>query len=254
MLRLACETDLNAVADFCQDDLLGTRIVCYCLAYGFERDFLNVWIDEADGNVSTVIAKFYDSMTLITNSENADEIKEFITMTGYSSLETNADTCIGLGLEADSVKKAYIFDGNAVNNGAVDLSEEYYKSLYSLVSTNIPGSFADSKEAYLSFLSDFTFRKRRGLARCKGFIVDSKLVSSVITAAETPTAALLSAVASDKTVRGGGYGKKTVLSAVNELQLENKKVFVIALNKSAESFYEHIGFKPCGEIAIITEF
>lgn len=254
MLKLACEADLNAVTDFCQGDLLGTRIVCYCLAYGFERDFLNVWIDEADGNVTAVIAKFYDSMTLITDSENIDEIKEFVTMTGYGSLEASYDTCLRLGFTADTVKKAYVFDGEAESFGAEELSEEYYKPLYSLVSASIPGSFADSKEAYLSFLSDFTFRKRRGLARCKGIIEGSRLVSSVITAAETPSAALLSAVASDKSVRGGGYGKKTVLTAVNELQLENKKVFVIALNKSAESFYEHIGFKPYGEIAFITEF
>ena len=38
---------------------------------------------------------------------------------------------------------------------------------------------------------------------------------------------------------------------VNELQCENKKVFVIALNESAESFYEHLGFDFYGEIAFV---
>ena len=119
----------------------------------------------------------------------------------------------------------------------------YYKKLYNLVSENIPGSFSDNKESYLAFLSDFTYRKRRNLARSKGIILDGKLVSSVITSAEVPGNALISAVASDKSLRGSGLGKKTVLSMVSELESEGKNVYVIALNESAEGFYGHLGFK-----------
>ena len=251
MLKLATDSDLEAIISFCDNDLLGTRICCYCLAYGFERDFLNLWIDESEGSVSTVISKFYDSMIVKTSSESLDEIKEFILMMGYHSLETNYETCKRLMITPDTVKKAYVFSGIAENCAAVNLGEEHYKSLYNLVSKNIPDSFVDSKEAYLSFISDFTFRKHRGLARSKGFVEDSVLVSSVITSAETETSALLSAVASDISVRGKGYGKKTVLTMVNELQCENKKVFVIALNESAESFYVHLGFDFYGEIAFV---
>ena len=92
MLKLANEKDLESILRFCDGDLLGTRIGCYCLAYGFERDFLNIWIDGAGGKISTVIAKFYDSITLKT-SDNAEEIIEFIYMIGFSSLNMNADTC-----------------------------------------------------------------------------------------------------------------------------------------------------------------
>jgi hypothetical protein len=251
MLKLAESNDLKSIISFCEGILLGTRIGCYCLAYGFDRDFLNVWIDNCEGEINTVIAKFYDSMTVITSSDNVDEIKEFILMMGFNSLETDVKICNKLSFKADSVKKAYIFDGGAESFGAKDLGEEYYKALYDLVCENISGSFANSKEAYLSFVSDFTFRKSRSLARSKGFTVNDMLVSSVITSAETETCALLSAVASDISVRGKGYGKRTVLSMVDELLKENKMVFVIALNESAESFYEHLGFKFYGEIANI---
>ena len=253
MLKLATAEDLSAILRLCGGDLLGTRIVCRCLAYGFQRDFLTVWLSETDGETDTVIAKFYDNVTVVTISQHYDEIKDFISMIGYRSLEMYSQTCEKLGFNADAVKKAYVFSGEAENFGAEDLSEEYYKSLYSLVSKNIPGSFSDSNEAYLSFLSDFTFRKSRLLARSKGFIEGNKLVSSVITSAETHNSALLSAVATDGSVRGKGYGKKTVLSVTDELLSENKKVFVIALNESAESFYEHIGFDFYGKIAFINE-
>lgn len=251
MLKLASERDLEAIIEFCDGDLLGTRISCYCLAYGFERDFLKVWIDDSNGKISTVIAKFYDSLTLKGLSLHPDEISEFIAMIGYNSLDADEDICRYLGLKATDIKKAYKFTGETAENTAEEIGEEYYKSLYSLVSENISGSFKNTDEAYLAFLSDFTFRKRRNLARSKGIISDGRLVSCVITAAETEKSALLSAVASDKRVRGTGYGKKMILSVINELKNENKEVYVIALNKSAEGFYEHIGFEYYKDICHI---
>lgn len=248
MLKLASAQDLESILDFCNGSLLGTRIGCYGLAYGFDRDFLQIWFDE---NNNTVIAKFYDSMTLISEADNCEEIGNFIEMIGFRSVEMSDVICDKLGYTADTLKKSYIFKGEAQNFGTDEISEEYYKSLYALVSDNIPGSFDNSKEAYLSFLSDFTFRKHRNLARAKGFVVDETLVSSVITSAETVDYALISAVTSDKKFRGTGLGKKTVLSMIDELTNENKNVFVIALNESAEGFYEYLGFEFCGNIATV---
>ena len=38
----------------------------------------------------------------------------------------------------------------------------------------------------------------------------------------------------------------------DELSNENKQVFVVALNESAEGFYEKIGFKHYKDIAIVS--
>ena len=251
MLKLAAESQLDAILSFCDGDLLGTRIGCYCIAYGFDYDFLNIWYDNSDGRIKTVIAKFYDAVTVKTASEDVQEIADFVSMIGFSSLECNLESCLKLSFSPAETKKSYVFRGTAEDFGAEALGEEYYKPLYELVSRNIPGSFSDTKEAYLSFLSDLTYKSRRGLARCKGMILDSKLVSSVITAAETETCALISAVASDSDLRGKGLGKKTVLTIADELIKENKKIFVIALNKSAEGFYEKLGFDYYCDIAIV---
>lgn len=243
MLKLATLKDLDAILKFCDGDLLGARIGCYCLAYGFERDFLNVWVNHTEVGVDAVIAKFYDSVTVKAECEDLSEVREFISVIGFGNLETSQITCEKLSYKADEIKKSYVFAGKAEDMGATELSEEYYKALYQLVSENIPGSFSDNKESYLAFLSDFTYRKRRNLARSKGIILDGKLVSSVITSAEVPGNALISAVASDKSLRGSGLGKKTVMSMVSELESEGKNVYVIALNESAEGFYGHLGFK-----------
>lgn len=248
MLKLAESQDIDKILGICDGDLLGTRIACYALAYGLNRDFLQIWFDE---ETSVAVAKFYDSMTLAGECSSSEEIREFAEMIGFQTLELSLENCQKLGFKADEIKKSYIFDGDVEDYDADVIGEEYYKALYQLVSKNIPGSFADTKEAYLAFLSDLTFKQRRGLARCRGIISEGRLVSCVITSAETQSCALLSAVASDKDFRGKGVGKATVLSTVNELVNENKKVFVIALNESAEGFYEHIGFKFNCEIATV---
>lgn len=253
MLKFASDNDLNAILKFCDKNLLGTRIACYCLAYGFERDFLKIWFDDSKGKVDTVIAKFYDSITLVTCAEDVEEISDFIRMIGFSSLETYLSTSQKLSLNADDIKKSYVFSGSFSAGDAENLGEEFYKDLYNLVSENIPGSFSSDNDSYFAFLSDFTFRKRRNLARCKGIITEGKLVSSVITSAETPTSAIISAVVCDKNIRGKGLGKRTVSSMVHELIDENKSVFVVALNETAQGFYEHLGFAYYDSIVIVND-
>ena len=72
---------------------------------------------------------------------------------------------------------AYAFSFFCIGEKLSDLSENYYRECYSLISENIPDSFSDTEEAYLSFLSDFMFRQRRGLARIKGYTEDGKVFS-----------------------------------------------------------------------------
>lgn len=244
MLKLADEKDFSAIRSFCKGDLIGTRIECYCLAYGFNMDFFNVWLQYVDDEIKAVAALFYDSITLkIGDDCFAEEIVGFCNMLPCNEIISNIPVS-----HNPTVKKAYLFRGNADGYSMKDVDEEYYKKLYTLVSENISGSFADSKQAYLSWLSDFTYRKRRGLSRSKGYVEKDTLYSSVITSSETSDAAVLSAVATSLQARGNGLGRSTVLAMVNELRKENKDVYVIALNESAEGFYEHIGFEYTANI------
>lgn len=249
MLKLANENDFDLIYSFCKGSLIGTRINCYCQAYGFNKDLFNVWLNETDGEIKAVIAKFYDSITLKMKSDcEADEIMQFCNMLSFSELLCDSLTNDLAGLGSGTAKKSYVFRGKADCFNMENVGEQYYKQLYALVCENISDSFTDTKEAYLSWLSDYTYRQRRNLSRSKGFVHNDMLYSSVITSSETEDAAILSAVATSKEARGKGLGKATVLAMVNELINENKEVYVIALNESAEGFYEHIGFEYAGDI------
>lgn len=253
MLKAATDNDLKSILEFCSDDLIGTRIGCYCQCYGFDRDFFSVWLNETDAKIKAVVAKFYDSVTIKCEDDcDFDEIRRFISMLGYSEIMCSQSSCNALNFTDYQTKKAYVFPGNVDVYQSENPGEEYFKQLYALISEAIPGSFSGDKNAYLSWLSDFTFRKRRGFARAKGIIENGELLSCVMTSSETNFAAILSGVACKSTFRKSGLGKKTVLSATKELLSENKKVYVIALNESAQGFYEHIGFKEIYKICFIS--
>lgn len=254
MLKAANDKDLAGVLEFCDNDLIGTRIACYCLCYGFDKDFFSLWINSDHDKIKAVVAKFYDSVTVkCENSCDFDEIGQFISMIGYKEIMCSEQCCRFLTFSNYETKKAYVFRENSGEYLSESLGEEYYKQLYSLISEAIPGSFSNDKEAYLSWLSDFSYRKRRGFGRSKGLIQDGELLSCVMTSSETNTAAILSGVACKSSSRKSGLGKTTVLSAVNELKHENKISYVIALNESAQGFYEHIGFEKLYNICLIKD-
>lgn len=243
MIKSVEEYEIEKVCSFCKAYLLGVKINCQLKAYGLNRDFLKIWIVYEDSKVSSVISMFENSVTLVSdNASSCEEIKAFLDMLGFSQLCCSKKTADFLGYENTTERKAYIFSSENTEYFLPELSSEYYKDAYSLISRNIPDSFEESRDAYLSFLSDFTFRERRGFARAKGIVEDGRLVSCALTSAETEHDAIISGVSCDMNSRRKGLGKTTVLSLCNELKSENKTSYVIALNESAEGFYEHIGF------------
>ena len=252
-IRLAENKDIALISSACEGRLLGTKILCLIKAYGTERDFLSVWLCETDEDrLCAVICKFDDSVTLLCcEGEYAEDIRTFLKMVGFTSLCCTCEDALKLEYNDCVTKRAYVYKGEHNGEALAELGEDSFKACYSLICRNIPDSFADTEEAYLSFLSDFTFRKRRGLARLKGYAENGRVYSCALTSAETDSSAIISGVACDADLRSRGLGKATVLSVAEELKKENKAVYVIALNESAEGFYEHIGFQFTEKISFI---
>lgn len=243
-IKLIDKKDITVLKAFCENKILGTKIICQINAYGLEKDFLSVWccIDEKE-KIYAVLSKFESNVTLIASDDfDLSDIRTFLDMISFDSLCCSFNLSQKLGYNITSNKNGYVYCGIYNGEKAEDLSEDFYKKSYSLICKSIPDSFVESEEAYLHFLSDFTYRKRRGFARIKGYAENGDVLSCALTSAETDNSAIISGVACDVGCRSTGLGKKTVLSLADELKSEGKSVYVIALNESAEGFYEHIGF------------
>jgi len=252
MLKRATVSNLIEIKRLCQGSIIGTKILCYILAYGFDRDFLEVWIVENDGKTVGVFIRFYDDITLLVDkSADTEQISAFLQMFYFKTLMCHSFVNDALGFENSIIKVGYRFRGNADSPKTDSLAENDIEKAYALISREIPGSFSSDIEAYLSFLSDFTFRQRRGLARGVCTHSDGNVSSVALTSSETDNAAIISGVACDRSLQKKGLGKRTVLSLAAALREENKTVYVIALNESAQGFYEHIGFERFENISFI---
>lgn len=252
MLKRTTKENLTDITAMCADSIIGTKVLCYITAYGLERPFLEVWVHDNNGILSAVIVKFYDDITLIAN-ENADteQLSVFINMSGYNTVCCTHELSRKLGFNCRKIKNGYRYNGSNEAFYADMLTDDDIESAYELICREIPGSFKSGRESYLSFLSDYTFRERRCLARGVCTHSEGNISSVALTSSETEYSAIISGVACDSSFKGKGLGKKTVLSLVSLLKEENKDVFVIALNENAEGFYEHIGFELCEKIAFI---
>ena len=253
MIVAATDNNINEIKSFCKGSMLGTRIICLCECYGFSYDFFKVYLLYDDSDVlSGVFSSFYGSITVIGNEQTEiDEIFTFLNFAGYSSITVDCALIEGVEPGSYETKNVYRFSNSSEYETAETAEEADYKKAYTLISESIPGSFANTKDAYFSWLSDFTFRKHRGFARMKCVKLNGELVSCAMTAAECEYSAIISGVACVSVKRKSGAGKSVVLTLSNELKNENKDVYVIALNSSAEGFYEHIGFEKCGTVAIL---
>ncbi len=252
MLKAATEKDYKALSDFLDEGIISLRILSYLMAYGTERDFVKFFIHCNDRGIQGVISFFEDSV-LIEATDKADfgEISSFLSMNSFSVLSCRKEVADLLGYKNYGIKQGYVYAGTNEEKSAENLKEENLKEVYRLISETIPDSFKNTNEAYLSFVSDYTFRERRKLARGKCICENDEVIACALTSAETENKALLSGVASSKLYKGKGYGKKVVNSLVNELLSEGKTPYVIALNDSAKGFYEHIGFEKHGLIAYV---
>ncbi|MGN1442993.1 MAG: GNAT family N-acetyltransferase [Acutalibacteraceae bacterium] len=253
MLKLVEENDEKRFSEFCRPFALGIRMRCLLSAYGTASSLVRFWLGENNGKITCAVCLFGGSATVIMRDDAlVSELSAFLNAFDFTDLCAQGDTLEKLGFKPDYSKRMFWYtdpllaDYEKAQTGYEDLSE-----VYALIARAIPGSFSAEREAYLSWLSDFTFRSRRRLARLKTIANDETLLSCALTAAECSDGAIISGVACDEKARGQHLGQRTVRTIADELSGEGKTVYVIALNEEASSFYLKTGFSFCDTVSYI---
>lgn len=242
MIRLCKKEDSAALAAFCGNTLFGCYILSRFCCYGNDYDFCKCYVDEADGTVQTALSVLDGTAVVLTGkTTDFEELALSLPVLGVRVLMCSAQAAVNLPFPALQQKTAFHLQMTLSAAEASDTAP--MRDVYDLISAAIPGSFPDTKDAYLRFLSDFTFRKNRGRARLKAIAENETLRACALTAAESDSAAVLSGVACRADCRGLGFGKAVVSALAHDLQNEQKDVHVIALNDSAGGLYRALGFE-----------
>ena len=251
MLKTAANSDFERLCALCKNSVFGTYIICRAKAYGFERSFAEIYLCENDnGELTGAVSVLENNAVIVANEHcNFEELAFFVSSFGFSSVLTDEVTAEKCGFHGAVIKTVLCFDTDGKDfqtDSAADM-----KKVYELFCSCFPQSFSRDKNSYLSWLSDFTFRKNRGLSRLKAFHSGEAVYAAAVTSAECCDGAVISAVACGPEYRKRGYGKAVTLSLANELKRENKTVYVISQDESTTHFYMKLGFRSCGSAAYI---
>lgn len=242
MLRLASCEDKERLIEFCSKYPLGVRISCGTLAYGLEGEMFFAHIQLNEGGVIVAAVGNYCGVRTFVCSPDADYEELSLFLRGCKPLCGAERDFVYCGFEATGKKPLFEYFGSEFSPIGVK-NDGDIRLMYGLVSRSLPGSFGDSEDDYLNFLSDYTFRKNRNMARLRCVDSDGTVRAACFTAAEDNKRGMISAVAVDESLRGKGLGRSVVISMAESLKAEGKHAFVIALNNKAEKFYSRIGFR-----------
>ena len=247
MMRLTEQRDAEVLATFCGSSLFGSYIMSRYTAYANEFSFAKCYIDRKDSIVVTALSVLEGSAVLLTSDRtDFEELSLALPLLSVQTLMTDSNNASCLPFPVIQEKQAFRYMGS---KSALEASSDApLRDVYDLISASIPGNFSADEEAYLHFLSDFTFRRNRGLARMKTVVRNERVCACALTAAECASSAVISGVACAQDCRGRGYGKSVVTALAYELQNEKKQVHVVALNDAAGAFYRRIGFVPAEKI------
>ena len=251
MLKTASVNDILKLSDLCEDSVFGAYGMCRVEAYGLERSFAQTYLCVSDdGELVGVVSVLENNAVILANGLcDFEELSCFVDSSGFNTILTDEATAKKCGLKDCQIKDVLNFD---LDDKYIEVSSEAdSKKIYELFSSCFPESYPVEKDSYLSWLSDFMFRKNRGLARMKAVFGGKILCAAAVTGAEFEKAAVISSVGCRSDCRKTGCGKAVTLALAGELRSENKKVYVISKDNETVNFYHKLGFKNCGKAAYI---
>lgn len=234
-----------SIDKICKRDVFGTKIQGYYNTYGSKFDFFKLWIQLDEMGVQTAAICRIDGEMSITCAENADfeELIFFIKMMGFSSLMCKKEVMDALCLEPQETGNIVEYKEIKETDSSEISSSVDYKEYYGIIK--------DAKllgvGEYLPWLSDFSYRVKKGVAYPTVIKEKGETVACASGLFITENGALLGAVATKPSHRKKGYGGKLVKHLGNLMLNQNKKVHLLCKKGSILEFYRQNGFTPIGE-------
>lgn len=226
-----------------KEGYIEAKIRAVYLSYGNKYPFLSFWQGKNSGKITSIICKFEDNVFLsASNNANYDELKEFLSVIGFSSLQ--AEEKVLKNLKYLHFKKYSVLknENNAAPIITDDIIEnpplkEVYSILFKEKNNNI------TPIPFEGWYVDISHRIRHGTAKTVICNNSAAVISHI-----TENSALLGGIATLSVSRNNGYASRLINYLKNEYK--GKNLFA-ATDENTENFYIKNGFKIVEKIGIL---
>lgn len=231
MIRLA--ESINQLEKYEKMDVFSVRILSLASAYGLKYAFATFWVQEIDSTITAIVSRLDRNVTIShCNDSHLDEINDFVTILGFTTLMCSDDLKINCPFETGFVmenKKISVVDrSNDIVIEQVPL-EEVFK---------LNQDFLQGVD-YNSFYADMSHKIRHGVVKTYGVKSHGKFVSCGALTSIYCDHGILSFVATAESFRCRGLASKIVVLIIGNME---KKCFLIRENGKNEDFYKKLGF------------
>ncbi|MBQ3928658.1 MAG: GNAT family N-acetyltransferase [Clostridia bacterium] len=230
-------------------NIYACRIGCLWDSYGQGFPDVYFWIQYTDGLPSAAIAKWNNDVTvLLTDSSDVDELREFLSITGFGSVLSEKvifpDMAYSEGIVMERQKAAvptqcpysYVFDEQSPLN-----------KVHQLLWHCRGNGFA--VPCLEDFLLDVSHKLRHHTAGCIAVMDHEKCISFAMTTALTASCAVIGAVATDNVYRKKGIG--TFCVAELAAHCGSRRILLMRDPDKNEHFYQTSGFQNIGRFVMI---
>jgi ribosomal protein S18 acetylase RimI-like enzyme len=225
MIKLLTDDKIKNFSEFCENRMTAAVIFTNLLTYGINSDDALFWYSEDDNENMNAVFSLSDGIFLASTQDSSlyDEIELFSQIVGASTVSYST---------AEYVLK-YIGGEKYISE---DITGENVKDAFDVV-------FEDDgnrKSYFGKWYADVSHKIQHNLIHGKCIYKEGKCVSVAFTSGETPSVAVISAVATLRDYRKQGFGEKVVLSLAQSL---DKEIYLMTDNKQTKNWYEKIGFE-----------
>lgn len=241
MIRLLSPTQYSQLENICWGDAFGARIWSNAQMYG-KYPFCDVWVQEYGGTLAAVIARLEDAVSIAVYAPpDFLELQEFLQMLSVRTLLGERGVLERLhqtgetGLVLHLAKKPAL---SLAHTGTPRLEE-----VYALLCACETESFA--VPAWEPFYLDVSHRMRHGGMVLQTISQNGRLVACAMAVAQTPTLAVLGAVAVHPQARRQGLGSEVVRRLLS--RLPQPKAAVLCTRGVNCQFYQTLGFRGQSE-------
>lgn len=222
--------------------------------YGLNNENLKFWVDMDNGEIKSVILKYYSGMHVFSKDRNCnyDDITDLVLEESPSVICAEKFLIENLSEKLKETEYTPEYGWVRVlskhfpcENSMVERAEEKdLENIANLIINDHMGEFYELDE----LVSQIKEREDDNYGRNYVIREGDKIVSNASTTAEIEEIAVLSNVITDPSFRGKGLATIVCSKLCNDLIDEGKKVYLINYTEESTGLYDKLGFEISCEI------